>query len=250
MVVVAVANYDDTSGPVAVRIQNASGSSFDVRVDAAGGATPSGLDVHYMVVEEGVYTVAQDGVKMEAVKYLSTVTDENNSWTGQPQTYSNTYTSPVVLGQVMTYADPMFSTFWCFGSSRTAPPNGSNLNTGKSVAEDPDNTRADETVGYIVIETGSGTINGIDYTTALGGDSIRGITSSPPYDYSISGLSSPDVAIATLAAMDGNNGGWALLYGSNPLTSTTLGLAIDEDQAGDSERSHTTEQVGYIVFDQ
>jgi len=26
-------------------------------------------------------------------------------------------------------------------------------------------------------------------------------------------------------------------------------LAVDEDQANDSERSHTTEQVGYIVFD-
>jgi len=26
-------------------------------------------------------------------------------------------------------------------------------------------------------------------------------------------------------------------------------LAIDEDMVGDSERSHTGEQVGYIVFD-
>ena len=110
--------------------------------------------------------------------------------------------------------------------------------------------RNDETVGYIVIETGSGTINSIDYTAALGGDSVRGVTNGPPYSYSISGLSSPDVAIATLAAMDGNNGGWALLYGANPLTSTTLNLAIDEDQAGDTERNHTPEQVGYIVFDQ
>jgi hypothetical protein len=102
-VVIATANYDNTSDPIAVRIQNASGSSFDVTVQAAGGSAPSNIDVYYMVVEEGVYTVAADGVKMEAVKYNSTVTDENNSWVGQPQTYGNTYTSPVVLGQVMSY---------------------------------------------------------------------------------------------------------------------------------------------------
>jgi hypothetical protein len=39
------------------------------------------------------------------------------------------------------------------------------------------------------------------------------------------------------------------LYGSNPLSATTLFLAIDEDQIGDVERKHTTEQVAYIVFE-
>jgi len=249
-VVVAVANYDNTSDPAVVRIQNASGSSFDVRVDAAGGAAPSGLDVHYMVVEEGVYTVATDGVKMEAVKYNSTVTDENNSWVGQPQTYSNTYTSPVVLGQVMTYNDAGFSTFWCYdGSNRANPPSASTLSTGKSVAEDTDTTRNNETVGYIVIESGSGSMAGTNYVAALGADGVAGVTNSPPYTYSISGLSDASVAIASLSAMDGNNGGWALLYGANPVSATSINLVIDEDVVGDTERSHTGEQVAYIVFE-
>ena len=250
-VVVAVANYDNTSDPAVVRIQNASGSSFDVRVDAAGGTAPSGLDVHYMVVEEGVYTVATDGVKMEAVKYNSTVTDENNSWVGQPQTYSNSYTSPVVLGQVMTYADAGFSTFWCYdGSSKGNPPSATSISTGKSVAEDTDTTRENETVGYIVIEAGSGTMAGTDYVAALGADGVAGVTNSPPYTYSISGLSEASVGIASLSAMDGGNGGWALLYGSNPVTASAINIAIDEDVIGDTERSHTTEQVAYIVFEE
>ena len=34
-----------------------------------------------------------------------------------------------------------------------------------------------------------------------------------------------------------------------PLASTTsLYLSVDEDQVGDSERGHTTEQVGYVAF--
>ncbi|MHC5061770.1 MAG: PASTA domain-containing protein [Planctomycetota bacterium] len=249
MVVVGVANYDNTDGPGAVRIQNASGSSFDVRVDAAGGAALSGIDVHYMVVEEGVYTVAADGVKMEAVKYLSTVTDQDNSWTGQAQTYSNSYTSPVVLGQVMTYNDSDFSTFWCYGSSRKNPPDTTNLVTGKSVAEDKDTTRSDETIGYIVIEAGSGTINNTDYVAALGGDTVKGTTDAPPYNYTISGLTSPTAAVASLSAMDGGNGGWAVLYGANPLSDSTLNLAIEEDTIKDTERKHTNEQVAYIIFE-
>ncbi|RLG23963.1 hypothetical protein DRN85_08410, partial [Methanosarcinales archaeon] len=249
-VVVAVANYDNTSDPAVVRIRNASGSSFDVRVDAAGGTTPSGIDVHYMVVEEGVYTVANDGVKMEAVTYNSTVTDENNSWVGQPQTYSNSYTSPVVLGQVMTYNDSAFSTFWCYdGSSKGNPPSATTLSTGKTVSEDPVTTRANETVGYIVIEAGSGSMAGTNYVAGLGADTIKGVGDAPPYSYSISGLSSASTAIASLSAMDGGNGGWGVLYGASPVSASAINLAIDEDVAGDTERNHTTEQVAYIVFE-
>ena len=47
--------------------------------------------------------------------------------------------------------------------------------------------------------------------------------------------------------MDGGNGSWATLYGA--LAGTTLPLVADEDQANDSERKHTTEQIGYIVFE-
>ena len=248
MVVVANPNYSSANLPAVVRIRNASGNSFEMRVENPSGTTLSGYTVHYMVVEEGVYTVAQDGVKMEAVKYNSTVTAENNSWVAEPRTYSNSYTSPVVLGQVMTSND-LWSVFWNQGSSRSAPPNGSNLSIGKNVGEDPNATRANETIGYIVIEAGNGTLDGVNYTAALGADTVRGTTNAPPYNYTLSGISSASVAIITQAAMDGGNGGWAYLYGSNPISATTLQLAIDEDQVNDSERNHTTEQVGYIVFE-
>jgi hypothetical protein len=49
--------------------------------------------------------------------------------------------------------------------------------------------------------------------------------------------------------MDGGNGGWALLYGANPVTASAINVAIDEDVVGDTERSHTGEQVAYIVFE-
>lgn len=250
MVVVASPNYDSGTVPAVVRIRNAAGSSFEVSVNSTDGITAvSNITIHYLVVEEGIYTQAADGVTMEAVKFTSTVTDENNSWSGESRSYANSYSNPVVLGQVMTNNDPDWSVFWARGGSRNAPPNSSTLFVGKHVGEDADVTRADETIGYIVIESGSGSINGTAYTAALGNDSVKGVDDSPAYSYSLSGLSSASVGVVSTAAMDGNNGGWPILYGANPLSASSMQLAFDEDQAKDSERRHTTEQVAYIVFE-
>jgi hypothetical protein len=111
MVVVATPNYDTSQIPLVVRVRNATGNSFEVQAARADGlsATIPPIAVHYLVVEEGTYTVAEDGVKLEAVKYLSTVTDQKDSWVGESRSYLNSYTTPVVLGQVMTANDPKFS---------------------------------------------------------------------------------------------------------------------------------------------
>ena len=190
-------------------------------------------------------------MNIEAQTYLSTVTDENNSWVGEAQRYGQSYNNPVVLGQVMSNNDPDWSVFWCQGTSRTAPPSGSVLRTGKTVCEDTDVTRADESIGFIVIEAGHGTIAGVDFEALVGSDTVRGVTDSPPYTYSFSNsfVSAPQIAVTTLAGMDGGNGGWAYGHGANQATTTKLYLSIDEDQVNDSERNHTTEQVGYMVFE-
>ena len=252
MVVVTTPNYDNTQVPLVTRIRNAVGNSFEIQVQRADGLTTdigNGIDVHYMVVEAGVYTQAEHGVTMEARTYLSTVTDAKGAWIGESQSLTNSYTAPVVLGQVMSANDPRFSVFWDRGISRTAPPTTTQLYVGKTVLEDPDTARADETVGYVVIESGIGTINGVSYSAALGSDSIQGVGDLPPYSYSLSGVTNVEVAIASQAAMDDNSGSWPLLYGSNPVSDTTLQLAVDEDQIKDAERNHMTEQVAYIVFE-
>jgi len=248
MVVIASPVYDNNDAPAVVRIRNASGNSFDIKVQNPGNNSLSGYTVHYIALEEGVYTDAADGVKMEAVKFSSSVTDRKGSWNGQIQTYTNSYSSPVVLGQVMTENDTDWSVFWARGSSRTAAPNSSNLRVGKHVGEDPDQNRANETIGYLVMESGSGVIETTSYSAGLGSDIVKSVTNAPPYNYSVSGLSSSEGAIVSAAAMDGNDGGWPLLYGSSAVSSTSLSVAFDEDQVANTERSHTTEQVAYMVI--
>ncbi len=237
--------------PMVTRIRNVSGSGFEVKIDRADGlAGAVTCDVSIVVVEEGVYTLANEGVKMEAVKFTSTITGSRAAWVGEGRTYQNSYNSPVVLGQVMSANDVGWSTFWCYGSSRTSPPSSTALNLGKMVAEDLNTQRLDETVGYIVIESGSGSIDGINYTAGVGTDTVRGVeNSSVGYDYSLTGLSDASAAAVSLAGLDGADGAWAVLFGSNPISSSRLTIAVDEDQIANTERKHTTEQCGYLVFE-
>jgi len=263
IVVVATANYDSGDDPAVVRIKDAGSpyaNKFKIRVDPARSGTMNGIKVHYMVMEEGVYTVIDQGTKMEARKITSTVTDYKAKWVGQGQSYANSYTTPVVLGQVMSYGSSDFSTFWCRGSSRTNPPDSSNLKVGKTVSEDISTERSPETLGIIIIEeNSSGTmkdviVNGAaaadtKYLAALGGDSIQGVDNDPSsYDLG-EHLSSASVGIASTAGVDESDGGWPILYGDNPVSLDTLALAIDEDNVIDNERNHTTEQLSHIVFE-
>ena len=91
---------------------------------------------------------------------------------------------------------------------------------------------------------------GDNLVAGLGSDSIRGVENSTSgYTYSFSGLSSASAAAVSLAAMDGIDGGFAVLAGSTPLTSTSITLWADEDTLGDTERKHTTEQAGYLILE-
>ncbi len=253
-VIVATPIYPNSSvAPVVTRIRNVSGNTFQIRLNRADGNTGAmSLDVSVIAVEEGAYTVAEHGVKMEAVKYTSGKTATKGSWGTadlDSRSYQNSYSSPVVLGQVMSYNDSDWSTFVSTGSSRSSAPTASTLRVGKHVGEDPDTTRASEVVGYIVIESGQGTINGVPYTAQLGSDIVKGTgDTSTGYDYTLSGLSNVGAAAASMSGVDGDDGGWAVLYGASPVSSTELTVAIDEDALKDTERKHTSEQVAYLVF--
>ncbi len=148
----------------------------------------------------------------------------------------------------MTYADSDWTVFWAMGSSVTAPPDSSNLITGKHVGEDSDTTRLNETIGYIVMESGSGSFGEISFEVGVGADVVQGWDDSPPYTYSHS-LSGATTVVLSSAAMDDPNGGWPILHKPSPISSNDFDLVFQEDAQADSELAHTTEQVAYLVLD-
>jgi arylsulfatase A-like enzyme len=247
-VVVCSANYANNGVPVVTRVSNVGPSSFEVRLQNPSDGAVLAEKVSCLVVEAGVWNV--DGVRFEAQSYLSTVTDSDGSWLGESRSYAQSYTSPVVLGQVMSENDPDWSAFWCRGSSRGDPPTATVLRTGKMVGEDPDTTRANETIGIVVFEAGHGVIGGMEFEARLGGNTVQGAVNSAPYAYTFASgfATAPQLAVVTMAGVNGPNGAWAQTHGPSYATTTTLYLSTDEDQTGDSERDHAAEQVGYLVF--
>ena len=210
------------------------------------------VTVDCLVIEAGSWELP-DGRLIEAHRVISTTTNGSGSWSSQVQSYSQNYTNPVVLGQVMTTNDAEWSVFWSNnGSSQSTPPSASDIGVGKHIGSGGIRTRVDETLGYVVIEAGNGDINGIAYEAAVGPDIVRGVLENSgngySYDFNTPFTNTPSFGLVGQVAMDGGDGSWAQLLGGNSLTSTELILALDEDQIEDSERNHTEEQVAYLVF--
>ncbi|CRI62969.1 exported hypothetical protein [Thiocapsa sp. KS1] len=250
-VVVASVQYPNaTAKPVVAQVRNATGKQFELRVqNPSNQALTDTYSVHYTVVEAGVYTQAQHGITMEAVKFTSSNTNYKGAWWQQEaRTYANNYIAPVVLGQVMSTNDPRWSSFWARGDTKDFAPNPTKLSASKHVGEDTIKTRANELVGYLVIESGSGTVDGVGYHAGVSTASIQGIGNAPPYSVPYQIGVPASTAVVTSAGMKITDGGWPVLFGTNPLANGALSLAIDEDQITDAERSHGSEQVAYLVL--
>ena len=233
-----------------VRVQ-VIGSSIQVKVQRPLNAAVTPSDVYCTISEEGSYTAP---IKYEAHTVTSTRTNRNGAWdiartvnvtASKVQTYSN----PVITGQVMTYNDANFVTFWSSACNRTNPATNTAICIGKHTGESDITTEFTETLGYFIAEQAEYSLVNAHVKIALGTDSIRGAVTpspAPPYNYTLP--RSYTYATATLSAMDGGDGGWAVLYGASPITSV-ISLAIDEDTVRNTERNHTTEQVAYWVME-
>jgi mono/diheme cytochrome c family protein/sugar lactone lactonase YvrE len=248
---VVVCSVQLVNNPLSVlaRVGNVTSNTFDVRLQNPSDEPVVSENVSCLVVEEGTWEI--DGVPIEAQTYVSTVTDNSGSWVGESQSYNQAYTNPVVLGQVMSENDARWSVFWSQGDVLTNPPSSTDLVTGKTVCEDPQTDRADETIGIIVIESGHGTIGGVEYEAALGPDAVGGVGNNPPYVYAFntSFAAAPQVAVTTMAGVDhSDDGGWAQPHGTPLADATTLFLSINEEQILRPERYHGGEQANYVVF--
>ena len=225
--------------PAVVRIRKVGSTSFEVRIQNPSNSVLTGRDVHCVVVEEGSWNLP-DGRPIEAKKYNSTITDRKGSWIGQALKLQNSYLNLVILGQVMTYNDARWSTFWSRLSAGRI---------GKHVGEDIRSSRNAELIGYIAIEAGHDFKSSpFEFETGRGPDIFNGYVGSKlslAYQHAFS--STPVVAVVSQTSMDGPDGSWAVVTTST-LNKASLGISVDEDQTFDLERKHISESVHYAVF--
>ena len=254
-----LAAFDAANPPAVTRIQNITSSSFDLRIQGWEDSTAAANDVHCIIVDEGAHTLP-DGRQLEAHSVVSDQTNGQSSTDGGwdqalmedvSLSIVNTYTNPVVLGQVMSFEDNRASTI--FVTDCTTRINypfqsgaGDSICVGKHIGQ-ISSTRDPETIGYIVAEAGSGTVNNVFYELALGADAIAG-SGDTNDSYALN--SDHTTAVLTQAGEDGGNGSWAVLFGAgDPLPANQMTLQVDEEVVeGDTTRRHTNEPVYYWAF--
>jgi len=239
---VCTVKYDTGTSmlPAVVRMRNIDSTSFQIRLQNPAGNSLSARAVHCLVVEEGSW-VLPDGRKLEAQLQLSTVTDSQSSWVGEPQAYLNTYSAPpVVLGQITSYNDANWSVFWsCGASGRLSLPSQMFLRIGKHVGGDVNTSRVNEMIGLIVIEAKHATSGGIEIETARGERFVRDYIGGGSYIYTFDQpftARSPAVTIVSQVGMLGPEGSWAVTKGAP--SSFFMSVAVDEDAIGDPDRNH------------
>ena len=238
----------NTNNEGAVRVQIV-GASIQVKVQRPlNSSAVTASDVYCTVSEEGSYTLP---IKYEAHTVSSTQTNKKGDWVNTKMvnvtgSKAQNYTKPVITGQVMSYNNANFVSFWSSnGNYRNVATNAA-IYVGKHVAETGGSAPTTETLGYFIAEEAEYILANAYVKIALGSDKIRGTKTNPPYNYTLP--LSYSFATATISAMDGGDGGWAVLYGASPI-STVINLAIEEDTVGDTDRNHTTEQVAYWVME-
>ena len=241
-----ISHNEDDSGET--RITNVNNTGFQAMVqEPATGTTPGHIDedITYIVIDQGNYTLG-DGTLIEA--YNTNVTEtvwsaSSTNW--KTINYVSQFTStPVVLSQVITYAD----TNWVTTAQRNTGTTSFQL--ALETAQDGTGNHGEETVSYIAWQNTQGQIvkeNGlIAYDAVITTNTIQGHDNGCyPYPHSLG--QTPQAWIAQQHTRDGPNGGW-VRYCSDDSTMDNTNTYWEIEEVNNGERSHTDEVVGFIVF--
>ena len=255
-------NLASTANSSAIpRIDTITATSFQLSIQSMPNTDPGNTgNVHCIIVDEGTH-ILPDGRQVQAI--AQTVTDvlgleagnfeETVDISGQ---VSAGFTNPIALGAVISSNDARATAFHandCEGRGNepflSGPADG--ICVGYHIGQQsdlapPNQSYAAETVGVIIVDEGSGTVGMFDYVIARGPNTIDGVRTNGA-TYTVNG--DFEIGVATQAAENGGQGGWAVLLGADPLPNNQLILAIDEEiVAGDSSRGHIAEIVDYWLF--
>lgn len=258
--------------PATVRVRNVTTTGFNVsqiEPDNLDGPHPA-MTVHYMAIQPGagpgpwVFNLP-DGRLVEVGTH-STQTLQHGG--GGPPTegwdtinFTSTFTAPAVLADIQSAANETgtppttTSTPWMTVAMRNIT--AASVQVALERAEVSSGTiSSNETIAYAVIEgdvqgsfaSGSATILYESITTL---DNIDGwqnencagdVGQAVPF---INAYSDTPLVVGNQSRRDGGDGGWLRRCS---LTTTQVGLAIDEDQFANPERNHTNEAASLLVF--
>jgi GH25 family lysozyme M1 (1,4-beta-N-acetylmuramidase) len=217
--------------PTTVRIRNVSPRGFEWQMDEwdyRDGAHTTET-VSYVVMESGAFRL-EDGTRVE----VGTVSAAD-SFT--PVTFRQAFAeTPVILSQAQTVADPAA----VVTRQHSASASGFELRLQEQEANDP--AHGLETVGWIAIEPGVGMTAGIPFEAATTPDAVT----QDWYALQFAQVYGDPVLVASVETFDGGD---TVGLRHRNLGPTGAEVFLEEEQSRDAEVAHTTEVVGYLVFD-
>lgn len=224
-------NDDD---PAVVRIRNVDSNGFEVRIqewDYLDGIHGEET-VSYIVMEQGSYTL-EDGTLVEA----GTFETDNTESFGTVTFHQPFETEPVVIGAVIS-----------FDGSDTVTGRIRGITTGgfeyrMQEQEINPQVHAMETISYIAWEPSSGTLDGLAFEINRTADVVRHAFHTISFDQQFMNIPMFFADMQTTGGRDTANVRWQ----NNDAFG--VDVQIDEEQSRDKEINHTTEVVGYMVFE-
>jgi hypothetical protein len=229
VVIIQPPSYYD-SNPTTIRILNVSPNSFQFQIDewdyqdgAHGTET-----VSYLVAESGVHRLA-DGGLLEAgnasIGHQFRAVELRQSFTS----------TPVILTQVQTYNDAGAVV------TRQRAASAAGFQVKVQEEEGNDGYHAHESVGYIAIESGPGVIGGTPFEASVTPNAVTDTWRQLSF---VQRYADPVFVASLQTANEQDPAG--LRY--RLLRSSGVQVLVEEERSADSEVSHTSETVGYVVL--
>ncbi|SIR73075.1 Subtilase family protein [Haladaptatus litoreus] len=229
---VALMGPPSTNGgqPCHMRVREVTDESFEYQLEewAYLDGSHTTETAHYLFMNEGAYTTPA-GLRAEvgSLQTDQTFTREN---------FFQTFTTiPIVISQAQTVneADPVVT------RNRNVSSTGFDVRLQE---ETSGGNHASETIGYIAIEPGISTLNGVPFEAGLTSDTVTHNWASIAFQR----VYEEPVFIANLQTYDGSDPA-ALRYQN--LGGSAVDIRVEEEQSVDTETGHTSEVVSYLVFE-
>jgi VCBS repeat-containing protein len=225
-----------------VRVDNVTGTSFDINIVEAPNhdGTHAFETVNYVVMEAGKWELP-NGKFLEVGEFSTDQIAKGDSETTVEFAHDFP-SSPTVLTQVQTNSS---STDFLKTRISTDPTSGAGGSVDIYLEKEENNDTdlsSPETVGYMAIESFTGSWGGINFEARTTADSHSHA------DENITFGQSYESGPIFLGNITDDGGDEASLRGKSS-SSTTQNVHVEEDIAANTEITHTNEQVHYIVFD-
>lgn len=245
--------------PSALRVRNVTSIGFEVlQVEPSAEDGPHlAMTLAYVAIEPGNH-VLPDGEPIVALTRGTTTTQGGGAPGGWDSVaFGTTFAAtPAVLGQIQTTVNetgnpPSTSSIpWLTVALRNV-----GLSSVQAALERAESSAGsvnfNETIGIAALRgnaVGSFVDNAgntIDYEGLRTPDNIRGWGDGCFTNSFAGSYAGAPLVTASQNTRDGNNGGWLRRCS---LSAGQIGLTVDEDEDGDSERNHTTEVAGVWAF--